>query len=254
MTCVLRGLGVVVAVAVAMPTVARAQAAPAVALDGIDGAAALDALARECYEAGLAPDMPSADMLDCSGIIDERVLVGAPAGADRIVVTHKIRFTLLGRAGEARVGADVWTATEERDNVIEQAVTAEAYLRRVQRVLNTVVARLAGTAAPPWAGRYESEQAWRLDAHLKAVSHCDANLERMTAASVAAELARIGVRPLRDDARDRCEQLYSHLLEWGLARGDADPTVAEYERYRAALPPEQRSCEGALAPDASCPL
>ena len=62
----------------------------------------------------------------------------------------------------------------------------------------------------------------------------------------------IGLRPLYEDARDRCEQLYTHLFEWSLARGDSDPTVAEYARYRAALPAEQRVCTGQLAPDASC--
>ena len=75
----------------------------------------------------------------------------------------------------------------------------------------------------------------------------------MAAESVAAELRSVGLYPLYDDTRDLCEQLYTHLFEWGLARGDADPTVAEYARYRDALPPEQRICTGQLAPDASCP-
>jgi hypothetical protein len=74
----------------------------------------------------------------------------------------------------------------------------------------------------------------------------------MTTASAAAQLESVGLRPLDDDTRDRCEQLYTHLYEWGLARGDADPTVQEYLRYRASLPPEQRLCSGQLAWDATC--
>jgi hypothetical protein len=231
----------------ALTAAAGAQAAAGAALDGVGGPAALDALAKECYEARLVPDMPSAEVLDCSRIIEERSV-----GAERIVVTHKVRFTLLGRAGSARIATEAWTETEELGNVIEQPVTAEDYLRRAQRVLNGVVARLRSVDSPPWAGRYESEQAWRLDAHLNAVSHCDTNLATMSVESVTADLERIGLYPLHDGTRDRCEQLYAHLYEWALARGDANPTVAEYERYRAALPVEQRTCTGQLAPDAMC--
>jgi hypothetical protein len=239
--------------ALASAQAAGAQTAMGVALEGVDGMAALDALAQECYEAGLTPDMQSAEVLDCSSVIEERSLAGAPEGEDRFAVTHKVRFTLLGRASEARVGAEAWTETEELGSVIEQPITSADYLGRAQRVLGAVVARLRGRAAPPWAGRYESEQAWHLDAHLKSVSHCDSNLARMAADSVAAQLRSLGLHPLYDDTRDLCEQLYTHLFEWGLARGDAEPTVAEYARYRAALPPEQRSCTGQLAPDATCP-
>ena len=239
---------VALAAALAAAIAARAQTEPSVALDSVDGAAALAALARECYEARLVPETPSAEVLDCARVIEERAL-----DADRIVVTHKIRFTLLGRASEARIGAEAWTETEELGGVIEQPVTSEEYQRRVQRVLTAVVARLRSDDAPAWAGRYESEQAWHLDAHLKAVSHCDANLASMTPESVATELQRIGLYPLDDDTRDRCEQLYTHLFEWGLARGDSAPTVAEYGRYRAELPADRRSCEGLLAPDAACP-
>jgi hypothetical protein len=241
------------AAAFASAQAAGAQTAPSAALDGVDGAAVLDALAQECYEAGLTPDMPSAEILDCSGVIEERLLPGAPEGEDRFVVTHKIRFTLLGRATEARVGAEAWTETEELGSVVEQPITSADYLGRAQRVLRAVVARLQGRTTPAWAGRYESEQAWHLEAHLEAVSHCDSNLARMTAAQVAAELRSVGLHPLYDGTRDLCEQLYTHLFEWGLARGDAEPTVAEYARYRAALPPEQRPCTGQLAPGATCP-
>ena len=250
MSCSSRALA---AVAFALAAAAHAQTEPSVSLDGGSGAAALAALGRECYEAGLVPDMPSTEILDCSAVIEERALVGALAGEDRIVVTHKVRFTLLGRAGGARIGGEAWTETQELDNVIEQPVTSEDYLRRVQHVLRSVAAQLRSTAPAPWAGRYESEQAWHLSAHLKAVSHCDATLESMTAESVAQQLASIGLHALYKGTRDRCEQLYTHLFEWGLARGDETPTVAEYSRYRAALPPEQRVCTGQLAPDATCP-
>jgi hypothetical protein len=245
----------VVAAALAIPAAGGAQSEPSVTLDGLDGAAVLAALARECYEAGLAPDVPSSSIMDCSGIIEERTLGrDSEDGESRLVVTHRLRFTLLERvAGQGRVGAEAWTQIEELGGVVEQPVTSEDYLRRVQRVLSTVVARLRNGEPPPWAGRYDSEQAWRLDAHVRAVSHCDANLASMTAESVAAELESLGLRALDEDTRDRCEQLHTHLLEWGLARGDANPTVAEYGRYRAALPAEQRTCAGLLAPDASCP-
>jgi hypothetical protein len=254
-----RLISMLVAALLGVVASAGAQTEPGVALDGVAGAAALRALERECYEAGLTVDASNDPIIDCSAVIEERVVGGASAeldeGAERIVVRHKLRFTLLERAGaEGRIRAEAWTETEELGTVIEQPVTSQEYLRRVDRVLAAVVARLEGNAAPPWAGRFESEQAWHLEAHVRAVSHCDANLARMTAESVAAELATIGLRPTGDDRRDRCEQLYTHLYEWGLARGNAAPTVADYARYRAALPPEQRICSGQLALDASCPF
>ena len=236
----------VVAVALVISGRVHAQTEPVVALDGTDGAAVLGALAKECYEARLTPEMPTATIMDCSSFSEE------PADEGGVVVTHRLRFTLLERGDESRVSAAAWTETEELGSIIEQPVTSEEYLQRVQRVLTAVVARLRSQTAPPWVGRYESEQAWHLDAHLNAVRHCDANLASMTAESVAAELESIGLRALDDDTRDRCEQLYTHLFEWGLARGDTGPTVVEYARYRAALPAEQRLCGGSLAPDAAC--
>ena len=237
----------------------RAQPEPGVALDGVAGAAALRALERECYEAGLSVDSSNDPIIDCSTVIEERIVGAASAESDeeaeRIVVRHKLRFTLLERAGvQGRIRAEAWTETEELGTVIEQPVTSEDYLRRVDRVLAAVVARLENNAAPPWAGRFESEQEWHLEAHVRAVSHCNANLARMTAESVAAELATIGLRPIGEGTRDRCEQLFTHLYEWGLARGNPSPTVEEHARYRAALPPEQRICSGQLALDASCPF
>jgi hypothetical protein len=229
-----------------------------VTLGDVDGAAALKALERECYEAGLSIESSTEAIMDCSAIIEERVIGSvdedAPDGADRIVVRHKLRFTLLERGDDGRIGAEAWTETEELGTVIELPVTSADYEQRVERVLQAVVARLRSGAAPPWAGRFDSEQAWHLDAHVRAVSHCDANLARMSAESVVADLASIGLRPIGDETRDRCEQLYTHLFEWGLARGNAAPTLAEYLQYRAALPAEQRVCSGQLALEASCPL
>jgi hypothetical protein len=249
--------GVALATATACTWDAAAQTELGAALGGVEGAAALKALERECYEAGLVVESSTDTIMDCSALIEERVIgeleEDSPDGVERIVVRHKLRFSLLGRAGDERIGAEAWTETEELGTVIEQPLTSEEYLQRVNRVLKAVVARLRDTTAPPWTGRYESEQAWHLDAHVRAVSHCDANLARMTAESVAADLATLGLRPLGDETRDRCEQLYTHVFEWGLARGNAAPTLQEYARYRAALPAEQRICAGQLALDASCP-
>lgn len=231
-----------------------AQGSVSVALGGARGAAALNALAQECYEAGLISEMRSDAIMDCSAVLEERVL-GAPDGeaVDTIVVRHKLRFTLLERAaGEGTIAANAWTETEELGTTIEEPIVSADYLRRVQGVLNAVIARLTSRAAPPWAGRYESEQAWHLDAHLKAVSRCDAGLAQMTAAGVGEQLESIGLRPQHRDVRDRCEQLQTHLYEWGLARGAAEPTLEEYARYRAALPTELRTCSGQLAPTAIC--
>ena len=239
------------AVAIAFPS--AAQTPLGVALDGVDGAAVFNALAQECYEAGMWSETPSDSIMDCADPVVERVEGDegdvAAAGA---VVRHKLRFTLVERAGGGRVGAEAWTEIEELGTVIEEPVTSEEYLERVQGVLAAVVARLGSSAAPPWTGRYDSEQAWHLEAHLKAVSHCDANLASMTAASVGAQLESVGLRALEDGTRDRCEQLYTYIYEWALVRADAAPTVQAYLRYRASLPPEQRLCAGQLAWNAAC--
>jgi hypothetical protein len=248
-------VGLIAAIAVALD--AAAQTDLIVTLGEVEGVAVLKALERECYEAGLTVESSNNAIMDCAAVIEERVIGDAeedsPNGAERIVVRHKLRFTLLERAGEGRIGAEAWTEAEELGTVIEQPVTSEDYKNRVEAVLKAVVARLRSSAAPPWAGRYDSEQEWHLAAHVRAVSHCDANLARMTAESVARDLATIGIRPLGTETRDRCEQLYTHLFEWGLARGNAAPNVAAYLRYRAELPAEQRVCSGQLALDASCP-
>jgi hypothetical protein len=245
-------LATMLALVLALPA-ARAQTPIGAALGGVDGTAALNALARECYEAGLASELPSDSIMDCTAVIDERVLGAADDGAAEVIVTrHKLRFTLIEGAGSGRIAADAWTEIEELGTAIEQPITDEEYLERVQGVLVAVLARLRDNRAPPWAGRYESEQAWHLDAHLAAVRYCDARLAGMTADSIAADLDAVGLRPLTDDTRDRCEQLYTHLYVGCLARGDAEPTLEEYARHRAALPADQRTCAGQLAREARC--
>jgi hypothetical protein len=237
---------------VATAVAARAQPQLGAALDGVDGAAAFNALAQECYEAGMWSEMPSDSIMDCADPIADRPAEEGEAPPLAATIRRKVRFTLIERAGGGRIGVEAWTEAEELGTVIEEPVTSEEYLRRVQGVLTNVLAKLRAPGAPPWAGRFASEQEWHLAAHLRAVSRCDANLAGMTAASVGAELESVGLRAQHDDVRDRCEQLYTHLYEWGLARGEAEPTVQAYARYRAALPPEQRTCSGQLAWDASC--
>jgi hypothetical protein len=245
-------LAILLAIAVAAPAL-NAQPSLGVALDGLDGAAVFNALAQECYEAGLWSEMPSDSIMDCADSVEEPVVTDdVDAGVAPAVVRHKLRFTVIERAGAGRIGAEVWTETEELGTVIEEPVTSEEYLRRVQGVLAALVARLGERATPPWAGRFDNEQAWHLAAHLKAVSHCDANLASMTASSVGAQLESVGLRPLDTDTRDRCEQLFTHVYEWGLARGDPEPTLQDYLRYRASLPPGERVCRGQLARDATC--
>lgn len=238
---------------------ASAQTAGEAPLSGVTRDAAFGELTKECYDAGMAVDMPSDGVLDCSAIVEQRSTSGAqldPAEPDETLVTvrHKLRFTLTERAGGVDVAADAWMETEELGSVFEEPITFEEYLERVQGVLTDVGKRLhASPNAPPaWAGRYDSEQAWHLDAHLRAVAHCDANLADMTGEALGKQLEAIGVRALSADTRDRCEQLYQRLFEWGLERGDHEPTVGAYVEYREALPAEQRACLGRLALEVTC--
>jgi hypothetical protein len=243
----------IVALALAVTAELVAEAQTGVALDGIEGAAVFNALAQECYEAGMWSDMPGDSIMDCSDPLPENA--GAEegdAGVTAAVVRRKVRFTLVERAGAGRIGVEAWTEIEELGTVIEEPVTSEEYLRRVQGVLAGVVTRLRSAVTQPWAGRYDTEQDWHLDAHLRAVGHCDANLATMTSMSVGAQLEAVGLRPLDADTRDRCEQLFTHIYEWALVRPGVEPTVEAYVRYRASLPPEQRTCSGQLAWDASC--
>jgi hypothetical protein len=242
---------VFVALLFVAPAASLAQVPLGAALDGVDGAAVFNVLAQECYESGMWSEMPSDSIMDCADPVDDRAV---EEGEVRLAasIRRKVRFTLIERAGGGRIGVEVWTETEELGTVIEEPITSDEYLRRVQGVLTGVLARLRRPGAPPWAGRFASEQEWHLAAHLRAVRRCDANLASMTAASVGEQLESIGLRAQNDDTRDRCEQLYTHIYEWGLARGEAEPTVQAYARYRAALPAEQRTCSGQLAWDAAC--
>jgi hypothetical protein len=231
-----------------------AQESVSVPLAGASGAAVLDVLAQECYQAGLAFEPQSDSIVDCSMVLAERVLAERDGEAlDTIVVRHRLRFTLFERGGgEGHVAASAWTETEELGTTIEGPVVSVEYVERVRRVLAAAIASSNGAEAAPWLGRYESEQSWRLDAHLEAVRHCDSRLAGMTAEAVGEQLESIGLRPLHPGVRDRCEQLYTFLYEWGLARGDAEPTLEEYARYRASLPPARRHCSGELAPATAC--
>lgn len=242
-----------VALFIASPPL-EAQESLAVPLDGARGAAVLDALARECYEAGLTFEPQSDSIVDCSAVLAERVLAARDGEAiDTIVVRHRLRFTLIERGDrDGYVAARAWTETEELGTAIEEPIVSSEYLSRVRGVLGAAVTRANDRGAPPWAGRYENAQAWQLDAHLKAVSHCNARLDGMTAIAVGEQLESIGVRPLHRDVRDRCEQLYTRIYEWGLARGDAEPTLEAYARHRASLPVAERVCSGQLAPEAAC--
>ncbi|HEX5047414.1 MAG TPA: hypothetical protein VFX89_09860 [Gammaproteobacteria bacterium] len=229
----------------------RAEAQTGVPLDGVESAALLEALAAECYEAGLAADTPNGSSMDCSGIIEERAGEnGAPDAG--VTIRQKLRFTVLDRADEPQIAADAWTETEELGTVIETPITTETYLGRVRGVLERAVHRLrARETAPAWSPRYESEQAFTLDAHLHAVRRCDQDLASLSSEALGAQLESVGIRPMSADIRDRCEQLYERVYEWGLARGTSEPTVDAYARYRAALPPTQRTCSGQLALDAA---
>jgi hypothetical protein len=229
-----------------------------VTLDAVAADEAFDALGKECYEAGMAAQMPSGSIMDCAALLTEPRAGAAPEQGPPIgsSLTHRLRFTLLERGEETSIRAEAWTEIEELGTVIEQPITAQEYLGRVEDVLLAVGERLrepAGRSAGPWAGRYASAQEWHLDAHLRAVSHCDRALPGLSAESLGRQLESIGIWPLGDDTRDRCEQLFQHLFEWGLARGDTEPTLEEYVEYRAGLPPERRPCSGRLALRASCP-
>ena len=243
------------------PAVVSGQAGVSVAVADVSADAVFRALGKECYDAGMLAEQPSDSVLDCSVVLEERSTGDAGSDADdpseaagNVIVRHRLRFTVLERAAGLSVAADAWTETEELGIAVDQPLTSEEYLERIRDVVVDVGGRLRESqgATPPWSPRYESEQAWHLEAHLGAVRHCDANLVSMSAGEAGELLESIGVRPLSDAARDRCEQLFQHVFEWGLARGDAEPTVAEYVRYREALPPEQRTCTGRLALGSPC--
>ena len=228
---------------------AHAQTAASVPLDGVPAAAVLEALALECYEAGLAADAPHDSTMDCSGILEQRAADNGDPDAS-VVIRHKLRFSVLDRAAAPEIAADAWTETEELGTVIETPITGEAYLGRVRDVLARAVRRLrAPETGPAWSARYATEQAFELDAHLHAVRRCDRDVASLNAGALGADLESIGLRPMSADPRDRCEQLNERLYEWSLARGNADPTFEAYVRYRNALPPEQRACSGRLALD-----
>ena len=156
---VLIKLGVQSVLAVAAHATAHAQITLGVSLGDIDGAAVFDALAQECYESGMVSHMPSDSIMDCMDQIEEPVAADADAAdAAPVTVRTNLRFTLIERGGQGRIAGDAWTETDELGTVIEEPITSEHYLRRVQGVLSAVVTRLGTRSAPPWAGRYDSER------------------------------------------------------------------------------------------------
>jgi hypothetical protein len=249
---------VAVALSLAFAGAACAQSSSA-ELEGVTVDALVQALATECYEAGMATELLNGAILVCSTVLEERssgtVTPGEPdPGAT--VLTHKLRFTPIERGDRVWVGADAWIEVAELGTVVEQPISTDEYLARVDAVLADVGKRLQGanesTESPAWKGRYADQREWELDAHLRAVALCDARLRELDANALGAQLRSAGIYPLEDDTRGRCEQLYQHLFQWGLARGITEPTVEQYQRFRESLPPGERPCSGRLALTFTC--
>jgi hypothetical protein len=169
---------------------------------------------------------------------------------------HRIRFALAEREGGVRVWAYPWIEIEEPGgNVLELTVSSEEYLNRVQSVLTDTAAAFGTEArqdANPWSEYYDSQDEWRLDAHLQAVAFCDTRLADLTAEELQRRLELAAFQPFGKDLRSRCEELYEEIFRWGLARGLDRPTVEGYAEYRAALPPQERICTGRLALGSAC--
>src|SRR5262249_48624406 len=101
-----------------------------VPLDHVDPQVLLEALALECYEAGLAADAPNDSSMDCTGVLEERAGENGDAGA-AVVIRQKLRFTVLDRSDVPQITADAWTETEELGTAIETPVTTESYVSRL---------------------------------------------------------------------------------------------------------------------------
>lgn len=249
----------VTALAVLMSAPAFAQSVPTLLFEDASVQDVANALYERCYDAGMAVESSDAGMIACSASLD-----GAePLPADIAIadvheghVRHLIRFSLADRAEGVRVWAHPWIETSEADGIVlEDEIRSSAYLARVQTVLGQIGEALASGAgaAPrePWADHYESEDAWRLDAHLRAVEYCDRRSGDLTVEQIERRLELAEVQPLSRSLRGRCEELYEPVFGWGLARGVADPTVEGYADYRASLPDDER-CAGQLALEATC--
>lgn len=235
------------------------QEVPTLLLEGRDADEVANALSRECYDAGMSVEVIEGPNVICSTSLEaeERVLDDlAIASVEQGLVRHRVRFALAERTAGVRVWAYPWIEIEEIDGVVlEEDIRSAAYLSRIREVLERIDAALAagdGAASrAPWQAHYESEQDWHLDAHLRAVEHCDGSLEDLSLEQVDRQLEQAGINPIGDSLRDRCEELYEPVFRWGLARGDTQPTAEEYIEYRASLP-RARRCTGQLALAARC--
>ncbi|MBN1238306.1 MAG: hypothetical protein JXB36_07375 [Gammaproteobacteria bacterium] len=223
----------------------------------------LDALYAECYDAGLLAEPAGDGIIVCSADLSggETSAEGVPfVGVHDGRARHRIRFAVAERDGAVRAWAYPWIEIEEADGtVLDNEIVSEEYLRRVEDVLADLAASLAAgrgrdaDGGPSgWRQYYDSRDDWRLDAHLKAVAHCDARLADLTEERLESQLEAAGVRPFGRTLRDRCEELYEEVFRWGLARGLEMPTVEGYVEYRQGLPPAQRRCAGRLALTADC--
>jgi hypothetical protein len=219
----------------------------------------LGALSAECYDAGMLTEAIGDEIIVCTRDLngDERLdrvpVIRVHEGRAR----HRIRFTAAERAEGVRVWAYPWIEIEEADGtVLEQAIASDAYLDRVQAVLTATAETLGSPPSPastPWAARYDSEDEWRLDAHLKAVAYCDETLPELTPEELDRRLEAASFHPFGRDLRSRCEELYEEVFRWGLVQPELETfTVEDYVAYRDAAPPEQRGCTGRLAIDSSC--
>jgi hypothetical protein len=238
---------------------AAAAAEAELFFDGARVEDVLEALYGECYEAGMSAQTVGEQIIMCSANLtgSERLLEGvAIVNVHEGHVRHRIRFALAERAAGVQTWAYTWIEVEEPDgHVLEEDITSAEYLRRVRDVLDGISAALSGgatTQAPPWAQRYDTQDEWRLDAHIRAVAHCDANLADLTPERLEGQIAAVELRPFGRDLRSRCEELYEEVFKWGLAMGLDAPTVEAYAEHRAALPAEERTCPGRLALAAAC--
>lgn len=236
-----------------------AQSVPTHLFEGKSVDAVRNALYEACYEAGMTTETGAGAMLECSSSLegDERSLADiAIADVHEGRVVHRIRFALAERAEGVRAWAYPRIEILEPDGVVLEAeIASPAYLERVATVLERTDASLeadsSGGGAQPWRNHYDTRRAWTLEAHLRAVEHCDRNLDDLTPGVLERLVEQAGVQPRGETQRDRCEELYTPVYEWGLARGVETPTVEGYAEYRESLPPAQR-CEGLLALGAEC--
>jgi hypothetical protein len=228
--------------------------------DGVTMEQVVAALHQQCFEAGMTVEMPSDSAVQCSAIVSDDDDLPADVRIGRVHdghVAHHLGFSLATRGDGVRVWMNAWLAIVEPDGAtLEEDLDSALYAQRVQRLLAQLADGLPaeqdqvsapGGATALWSAHYDSEFDWRLDAHLRAVRHCDQRLEDLDAAAIDAALRMIGLVPLGSALRDRCEALYEVIYEWGLARGTEQPAREDFFAYRDAQPAGERICFGRLA-------